>query len=83
MNYGNYWGNSGLGDGLFGAWMGFFLLPLVVWSLIWKGWALWKAARAESKGWFIVLLLVNTLGILDLLYIFVFSKAKRSVKKSR
>ena len=83
MNYSNYWGNMGFGAGMFGAWMGAFLLPIIVWSLVWKGWALWKAARAESKVWFVVLLLVNTAGILDILYIFLFSKSKKvAVKKS-
>lgn len=46
----------------------------VFWSLAWKGWALWRAARNEAKVWYVVLLLVNTLGILEILYIFVFSK---------
>ena len=51
-----------------------FIVVVVIWSLIWKGLALWKAARHGSKRWFIALLLVNTLGILDILYIYVFSK---------
>ncbi|MFO0882071.1 MAG: DUF5652 family protein [Candidatus Saccharimonadales bacterium] len=46
----------------------------IIWSLGWKGWALWRAARNEAKVWYIVLLLVNTLGLLEILYIFVFSK---------
>ena len=46
---------------------------LLAWTLVWKGLALWKAAQKESKPWFIVLLLVNTVGILEILYIFVFS----------
>jgi methionyl-tRNA synthetase len=46
----------------------------IVWSLGWKGWALWRAARHTAKVWYIVLLLVNTLGLLEILYIFVFSK---------
>ncbi len=55
---------------------GFFLIIilLVVWSVIWKGWALWRAARSGNKGWFIVFLLVNTAGILELIYLFVISK---------
>lgn len=60
-----------------GSWLGFFLLPLVVWSLFWKGWALWKAAKADSKPWFIALLVINTMGILDILYIFIFSQTSR------
>jgi len=45
-----------------------------VWSLVWKGLSLWKAANKRSVPWFIVLLVFNTVGILDILYIFVFSK---------
>ena len=50
------------------------LIILVVWTLPWKGVAMWKAARLKDKWWFIALLIVNTLGILEILYIFVFSK---------
>jgi hypothetical protein len=51
-----------------------FILVLVIWSLIWKGIALWKAARNSDKAWYIVLLLVNTAGILEIIYIYGFSK---------
>ncbi len=40
-----------------------------VWSLIWKGIALWKSAQLSHKKWFVILLLVNSLGILDIIYI--------------
>ncbi len=46
----------------------------LLWSLPWKGAALWKAAQNKHKVWFIVLFLVNTLAILEILYIFIFSK---------
>lgn len=61
---------------------GFALLAmlLAIWTIVWKGLALWKAARSGSKIWFVVLLLVNTLGILDILYIYVFSK-KGTIQK--
>ena len=49
---------------------------LLIWSFIWKGMALWKAAHEESKPWFVALLLLNTAGILDILYIYVFAKKK-------
>ncbi|MBP9763343.1 MAG: hypothetical protein KBD10_01185 [Candidatus Pacebacteria bacterium] len=52
------------------------ILTLLFWSLAWKGVALWRAARNMSKNWFIVLLLVNTFGLLEILYMFVFSKKK-------
>jgi len=59
---------------------GLFLMLFVlvfIWSLIWKGIALWKAARAGSKNWFVALLVINTLGILEILYIFVLSKKQK------
>ena len=77
MNYGNYWGNVGLGAGVFGGVLGFFLIPVMIWSLVWKGWALWKAVKNNSPVWFVILLVLNTLGILDILYIFVFGKGSQ------
>ncbi|MFN3188575.1 MAG: DUF5652 family protein [Candidatus Paceibacteria bacterium] len=47
-----------------------------LWALPWTGIALWKAARRGEKGWFIALLLIQTVGLLEILYIFVFSKRK-------
>jgi len=49
---------------------------LMIWSLIWKGIALWKAARNSHMGWYVVLLVVNLMGILEIIYIFFFSKKK-------
>jgi len=49
----------------------------IIWSAIWKGIALWKAARNGSKPWFVVLLVVNTVGLLEIIYIFFFSKKKQ------
>jgi hypothetical protein len=46
---------------------------LAAWTLIWMGIALWKAAKREHIVWFIIFLLVHTLGILEILYIFIFS----------
>jgi hypothetical protein len=44
------------------------------WTIPWKGVALWKAARNGNRIWFVVLLLLNTLAILEILYIFIFSR---------
>lgn len=46
----------------------------VIWTIPWKGVALWKSARAGQKGWFVVMLLLNTLAILEIIYIFFYSK---------
>jgi methionyl-tRNA synthetase len=64
----------------------YVIATFLIWSLIWKGIALWKSARKNHLLWFVMLLLVNTLGILEILYIFIFSKlgeAKSKTKKKK
>jgi len=56
-------------------------LLIILWVMPWKGVALWKAAKKSEKWWFIILLVVNTLAVLEILYIFIFSKEKGIVKK--
>jgi len=60
-------------------WVAFGFAVLAIWTIIWKGTALWKAARNSSKIWFVVLLAVNTVGILEIIYVFFFSKKKEQV----
>lgn len=55
----------------------FLTAAIVIWTIPWKGVALWKAARNGSKVWFVVMLVINTLAILEIIYIFFFSKKKR------
>ena len=59
------------------------LILVLIWSLVWKAIALWKAARKGHLVWFIVLLIVNTLGILEILYIFLLSEIKLEPEKKR
>ena len=59
-----------------GAGVWFLISLAAVWSAIWKAIALWKAARNSHLGWYIVMLIVNTLGILEIIYILAFSKPK-------
>ncbi|MCX6738077.1 MAG: DUF5652 family protein [Candidatus Parcubacteria bacterium] len=54
------------------------LFLIILWTLPWKGVALWRASRNNHKGWFIVLLVINTLAILEIVYIFFFSKKKEN-----
>lgn len=60
-----------------------FLLPvlfflLVLWSLFWKGLALWHSARRNEGWWFVILLLINTGGILEMIYLFLVAKVPKS-----
>lgn len=58
------------------------IVVIALWTLPWKGVALWKAARQKQPVWFIVMLIVNTLAILEILYIFIFSKlGKKTTNK--
>ncbi len=52
------------------------LLILAVWVLPWKGVAMWKAARLGHKWWFIAILILNTLALLEIFYIFFIARKK-------
>ena len=54
----------------------------VVWTLAWKSASLWRAAKNDSKPWFGVLLLSNTLGILDAIYLFGVNGARRRAART-
>ena len=49
---------------------------ILLWNVPWKGVALWKAARNRQKIWFILLLIVNTMAILEIIYLFIFCGSK-------
>jgi len=57
------------------------ILILTAWTLYWKGMALWKAAKLDKQNWFIALLVINTLGIFEILYLYVFSKKHEEQKQ--
>ena len=50
---------------------------ILVTVLILKGLALYKAARKESVVWFWVILVLNTLGVVPLLYLIFSEKEKK------
>lgn len=53
------------------------IYPLIVWALFWKGLALWKSARNGQKWWYVAILIVNSLGILPIIYLII-DKRKES-----
>jgi len=63
-------------------WTTLFVVLSIAWTLPWKGVALWKSARNKHLVWFIVMLIVNTLAVLEIIYIFGFSKKKTGVTPS-
>jgi hypothetical protein len=53
------------------------LVILLIWELSWKGVTLWKSAQRKQKVWFVALLIVNSAGILPIVYLLLNPKAKR------
>lgn len=41
----------------------------VLWDLIWRGIALWRSAHRDQAGWFVALLIINSIGLLPIFYI--------------
>lgn len=56
------------------------LFVLFVWSLLWKGLALWTSARQDQRNWFVVMLILNTVGLLEIAYLFFFAKEKLRIR---
>lgn len=44
-------------------------IPIIIWTIVLKGFALWRAARLKQIGWYIALIIINTLGILEIIYL--------------
>ncbi len=59
-------------------WLLPLLIFLVIWELLWEIIAMWKAARNNEMAWFICIALINTLGILPIVYIIKDRKKKNS-----
>jgi len=49
---------------------------LAVWEIVWKGMALWRAAKLNQKYWFIALILINTVGVLPIIYLLIQKERK-------
>ncbi len=61
---------SGNIPAMFAAFYG-IIIALAVWSTIWKGMGLWRSARLGEMRWFIAILVLNTAGILPIIYLLI------------
>ncbi len=59
-------------------WARRILAAVVVWDLVWRGMALWRAAKRREPIWFVSLLVLNTAGVLPIVYL-VRTRAKAEV----
>jgi len=56
-----------------------WLVVIFLWSLAWKGLALWKASKNNHLPIFIILLILNTVGIAEIIYLgYMYYKAKKN-----
>lgn len=54
-----------------------FIAFIAIWNIVWKGLALWRSSKKDQKYWFIVLLVINTMGLLEIIYLVFFGKDKK------
>lgn len=52
------------------------IILALIWAFSWKSVAMWKASRNNQPGWFIAILVINTLGLLEMMYLGLFQKNK-------
>lgn len=62
-------------------WFVVSLLVITIWDLIWRGIALWHSSQNEQKGWFVALLLLNTMGLLPIIYLIWFKPSDVTLVK--
>jgi len=58
------------------------LVIVILWELIWKGLALYRAGKKQQPIWFVLILILNTMGILPIIYLII-SKDKIKSKKRK
>lgn len=56
------------------------IIILVIWEAIWKLIAMWKAGQNNHLAWFICIALINTVGILPIIYILLDRKKTETEK---
>lgn len=52
------------------------IVLLAIWSLFWKGYALWRAGRNKQSIWFTVLFIFESIGLLPMIYLKFFQKKR-------
>lgn len=50
------------------------MIIVFLWTIPWKVYAVWTAVKHNHKKWFVALIILNTLAILEIFYIFYIAK---------
>lgn len=61
----------------------YILVFFGIWELVWKGLALWAAGQNKQRNWFIAILVINTIGILPIIYLKFFQNKLKVVSKEK
>jgi hypothetical protein len=56
-----------------------FFIFYILWATLWQGLALWRAAKLGQRNWFVIMLILNTAGLLQLAYLFFFAKKRLTI----
>ena len=46
-----------------------WVVVAIIWDAVWKGIGLWRSGRNKQPVWFVFIFLLNTLGILPIIYL--------------
>ncbi|HLC52425.1 MAG TPA: DUF5652 family protein [Candidatus Nanoarchaeia archaeon] len=57
------------------------IVIIAIWSLVWKGLGLWYAAKSNHKNWFLAILILNTAGLLPIIYLLWFKPEEKKIRK--
>jgi len=60
-----------------------WVYPMLIIDLVLKGISLWKSARRDQRYWFLVLLIVNSAGIVPLIYLIYYGYIRKPDKKKK
>lgn len=74
FDHGLFFGPAGSAFGFGAAAVALLFIIIAVWSLAWKTLAVWHAARNKQRIWMLALLIVNTVGVLEIIYLAWFRK---------
>jgi len=58
------------------AWLLPLILILGIWEMVWKIIAMWRSARNNHLAWFICIAIINTAGILPIVYLLTHKSSK-------
>jgi uncharacterized membrane protein len=57
-------------------WLLALAICLAIWEIVWKVLAMWRSAKNNHLAWFICIAILNTLGVLSIIYIIKHPKNK-------